>query len=119
MRTLRKMRTDKVRAYEAVYRARMYDWVSRLKNKHRVKLKGLDGDFSIQQWKDLLTKYDGKCARCGKKKKLTFDHIISLKRWPEWAEKNKPNYRANDIENIQPLCSFCNGSKGSKIEDEL
>lgn len=82
-------------------------------------MKGLDGDFSVKQWDDLVKKYDGKCAMCGKVKKLTYDHKISLKRWPEWAKKHHPNYRANDIENIQPLCSWCNKSKGSKIEDEL
>lgn len=82
-------------------------------------MKGLDGDFSVKQWDDLVKKHDGKCAMCGKVKKLTYDHKISLKRWPEWAKKHHPNYRANDIENIQPLCSWCNKSKGSKIEDEL
>ena len=111
---MRSLRTQKVRDYETKYRARMYDWTSRLKNKHRVKLKGLDGDFSIQQWKDLLTKYDNKCALCHKEKKLTFDHIIPLSKWEEWAKINKPNYRANDIENIQPLCGHCNGSKGNR-----
>ena len=118
MRRLRKIRTDKQREYEAKYREKMYFWVSQLKNKHRVKLKGLDGDFSIQQWKDLLVKYDNKCAMCGKVKKLTYDHKIPLSQFREWAEKNHPDYRANDIENIQPLCGRCNGSKGAKIGDE-
>ena len=67
-----------MRDYEKVYRAKMYDWVSRLKNKHRVKLKGLDGDFSIQQWKDLLETYHHKCANCGKDGPLTNDHKIPL-----------------------------------------
>lgn len=114
MRTLRKIRTDKQRAYEKVYREKMYFWVSQLKNKHRVKLKGLDGDFSIQQWKDLIEKCEYKCVRCGKVKKLTYDHIIPLSKWPEWAKQNKPTYRANDIQNIQPLCGRCNSSKGNK-----
>jgi 5-methylcytosine-specific restriction endonuclease McrA len=112
---MRTLRTQKDRDYEAKYRAKMYGWVSRLKNKHRVKLKGLDGDFSIKQWKDLLAKHDNKCAKCGKSGQLTFDHVIPLSHWEEWAKINKPNYRANDIENIQPLCSFCNNSKGNKI----
>ncbi len=92
----------------------MYGWVSRMNNKHRVKMKGLDGDFSVKQWNDLVKKYDGKCAMCGKVKKLTYDHVIPLSRFKEWAEINHPNYRANDIENIQPLCSWCNKSKGAK-----
>jgi 5-methylcytosine-specific restriction endonuclease McrA len=114
MKHLKTLRSDKIRAYEAKYRAKMYDWVNRTKNRNRVKNKGLDGDFSVQQWKELVAKYDGKCANCGKEGKLTYDHIIALSKWVEWASVNHPNYRANDIENIQPLCSRCNESKGNK-----
>jgi 5-methylcytosine-specific restriction endonuclease McrA len=114
MRTLRNLRSDKQREYEKKYREKMYYWVAQLKNKHRVKLKGLDGDFSVQQWKDLIEKHNYKCVRCGKVKKLTYDHIVPLSKWTEWAEINKPNYRANDIQNIQPLCGPCNGSKGNR-----
>lgn len=114
MKHLRSLRSQNVRDYEAKYRNRMYDWVSRLKNKHRVVLKGLDGDFSNQQWKECKEKYGNVCAMCGKEKKLTYDHIIPLSKWNEWAAEHHPNYRANDIENIQPLCGHCNGSKGNK-----
>ena len=108
---MRSLRTPKVRAYEAIYREKMYPWVSRLKNKNRVKNKGLDGDFNMTQWKELLEKFDHKCAICGEKKKLTYDHIIPLSKFKEWAEINHPDYRANDIENIQPLCQSCNSRK--------
>ena len=111
---MRSLRTQKVRDYETKYREKMYEWTSQLKNKHRVKLKGLDGDFSIKQWKDLLDKHEHKCAMCGKSKKLTYDHVVPLSKWKEWAEINNPSYRANDIENIQPLCGHCNGSKGNR-----
>lgn len=89
-------------------------WTSQLRNKNRVKEVGLDGEFSIRQWKDLVAKHQGCCVMCGQKTKLTYDHIVPLKHWKEWAKKNKPNYRANDIENIQPLCASCNASKGSR-----
>jgi 5-methylcytosine-specific restriction endonuclease McrA len=105
------LRNDKLRAYEQKYRDKMKVWTNRLKNKHRVKLKGLDGDFSVKQWQDLLDRHEGKCVRCGSSQNITIDHIISLKDWPEWAKEHKPNYRANDIENIQPLCLHCNSSK--------
>jgi len=103
-----------MRDYEAKYRNKMFQWTNRLKNKHRVKLKGLDGDFSVKQWQDLLIRWNKHCAMCSKGGPMTFDHVIALSVWPEWAKINKPNYRANDIENIQPLCSFCNKSKGNR-----
>lgn len=112
---MRSLRTPKQRAYEKVYREKMYDWVSRLKNKHRVKLKGLDGDFSLTQWRELKAKFNNCCAICKEKKPLTYDHICPLSKWEEWAKVHKPNYRANDIENIQPLCSKCNGEKFNKL----
>jgi 5-methylcytosine-specific restriction endonuclease McrA len=113
MRSLRKNRSQKDRDYEKKYREKMYFWVAQLKNKHRVKLHGQDGAFSVQQWKDLIEKYEYKCAECGKVKKLTYDHIVPLSRWNEWAKEHKPSYRANDIENIQPLCLSCNSKKGA------
>jgi len=112
---MRALRTQKQRNYEKKYREKMYDWVNRLKNKHRVKLKGLDGDFSIKQWNDLKAKFNNCCAMCGKKTKVTYDHIIPLSHWKEWAKIHKPKYRANDIENIQPLCSKCNEEKFNKL----
>jgi 5-methylcytosine-specific restriction endonuclease McrA len=111
---MRNLRTPKIRAYEQKYREKMRLWTSQLRNKNRVKDAGLDGEFSIQQWKDLLEKHNHCCVMCGKKVKLTYDHIIPLKRFKKWAEVNHPSYRANDIENIQPLCGHCNGSKGTK-----
>ena len=114
MRQMRSVRTDAVRAYEKKYREKMCPWVARLKNKHRVKLHGLDGDFSITQWKELCEKHGNKCVMCGGGGLMTYDHVIPLSRWKEWAEKNKPDYRANDIQNLQPLCLSCNSSKGSK-----
>ena len=44
------------------------------------------------------------CPCCGKKKKLTEDHIIPIK-------KNGTDY----INNIQPLCQSCNSKKHIKI----
>ena len=47
---------------------------------------------------------EGKCAKCGKKEKLEFDHIIPV------AEGG-----SNTERNIQILCESCNRSKGKMI----
>jgi len=62
------------------------------------------GSFTIKEWNDLKKKYNFKCAICGRRKKLTVDHIIPL-------SKGGTNY----IDNIQPLCKSCNSSKNNKL----
>jgi 5-methylcytosine-specific restriction endonuclease McrA len=47
---------------------------------------------------------DGKCVKCGSKKKLEYDHIIPLSQGG-----------SNTARNIQLLCESCNRSKGAKI----
>lgn len=83
----------------------------RLNNIEHVRVKGLSryhskraaGKFSVEEWLNLCAKYMFKCACCKQEKKLTIDHIKPLSKGG-----------SNCIDNIQPLCSKCNGSKGTK-----
>lgn len=73
---------------------------------HRYKSNKLkaEGDFTPEQWERVREHYcpDGLCLDCGKKRKLTYDHVIPL-------SKGGSNY----IENIQPLCGNCNSKKSN------
>lgn len=65
------------------------------------------GSYTSNQWQALKAEHGNRCLRCGKHEseaKITPDHIIPLSRGG-----------SNDISNIQPLCSSCNSSKGTKI----
>ncbi len=77
-----------------------------IENKRRAKKAGNGGSFTEQEWKELCDKYDNKCLCCGKKKKLTADHVIPL-------VKGGSSY----IKNIQPLCKSCNSKKHIKTID--
>lgn len=58
-----------------------------------------------QEVKDLVWKRDeGKCAKCGSKLKLEFDHIIPFSKGG-----------SNTYRNIQLLCESCNRAKSAKI----
>ncbi len=64
------------------------------------------GSFTLKQWVELCQRFDFKCLRCKKKKKLTVDHVIPVSRGG-----------TSDISNIQPLCINCNTSKGTRTVD--
>ena len=69
--------------------------------KRKARKASLPGHFTAAEFTALCEKYNNRCVCCGKKNKLEADHVIPV----TW--KGSTNY----IENIQPLCSFCNSSK--------
>lgn len=78
----------------------------RAKHKRRALKAETGGKFTAFEWYDLCHKHGMRCALCGKKKKLTVDHVIPISRGG-----------ANDIGNIQPLCFSCNSKKRTRIID--
>ena len=75
----------------------------RNENIRRGRKQGNGGTFTVQEWIDLCTMYNQTCLSCGVIGPLTIDHIIPI-------SKGGSNF----IENIQPLCSKCNSSKGTR-----
>jgi 5-methylcytosine-specific restriction endonuclease McrA len=71
--------------------------------KRRAAKAGNGGSFTAEEWKALKKECGGVCLCCGKKKKLTVDHVIPV-------SKGGTSY----ISNIQPLCQSCNASKGNR-----
>lgn len=66
------------------------------------------GSFTKEEWKILCESVGKRCVSCGKKKKLTVDHIIPI------SEGG-----SSDISNIQPLCRGCNEVKGTNTLNYL
>lgn len=75
-------------------------------HKRRARIQANGGSFTAGEWKALCQKYGNRCLCCGKRKKLTADHVVPL-------AAGGPNV----IENIQPLCRECNSAKRTKIID--
>jgi 5-methylcytosine-specific restriction endonuclease McrA len=59
------------------------------------------------QWRELLTKYNGHCAYCGKEAKLTLDHVIPLSKGGK-----------HSIDNVVPACKHCNSSKQARTTEQ-
>lgn len=68
---------------------------------------GRPGDFTVDEWLALLSRYDGKCVACGSVERITIDHVIPL----------RDDRSANRIANIQPLCFVCNTRKNKRLLD--
>ena len=97
-------------------RKRTRDWkrenpekVRAARARRRAWKNGATGSFSSTEWLALKEQHGGRCLCCGKAEpevKITPDHVVPLSRGG-----------SNDIINIQPLCLYCNMSKGVKIID--
>lgn len=64
------------------------------------------GAYTSAQWIALCDKYCNRCLCCGKKRKLTADHVVPVSKGG-----------SSNISNIQPLCGPCNSSKGTRSTD--
>lgn len=72
----------------------------------RAKRKLADGNFTRQEWLDLLDFYEGVCLACGSSEAVSADHVVPL-----------AVGGSNTIDNIQPLCKPCNSKKHTKTID--
>ena len=75
--------------------------LSRLKKQRRRNA----GSLSVADWELVLDVYGRACLACGKDE-ATIDHVVPVSCGG-----------ANEIWNVQPLCGFCNTSKGTKTVD--
>ena len=77
--------------------------IKRRLNKHARRVADSKGDFTFEQWKEILNLYNQSCAECGGKNNLEIDHIKPISKGG-----------LHTMSNIQPLCRSCNAKKGAK-----
>jgi 5-methylcytosine-specific restriction endonuclease McrA len=84
------------------------------RHRRRAIKNGIEGvHFTPKQFTELIAKYNHRCVCCLKTetqlhrlgRKLVPDHVVPL----SWGQPY-----SDEIENIQPLCSTCNNSKGAR-----
>jgi 5-methylcytosine-specific restriction endonuclease McrA len=75
-------------------------------NRRRTRKTEAGGAFTAKEWQELCERYDHQCVACGKRAKLTSDHVIPVSKGG-----------SSNIENIQPLCQSCNSKKGDSVID--
>lgn len=102
----RQLNPSKYSQKDRLYRERYPEKRTIKHNLRRTKLTEAGGSYTAEEWGALCEQYDNRCVCCGKKKKLTFDHVIPVSKGG-----------TSDISNGQPLCRRCNSSKGDKTTD--
>jgi len=114
---------EKAKADAMKWKKKNYYWQIE-DNRRRLLKKELGGHFTKQEWEDKKKQYGYRCAFCGRSEEellretgvgLTVDHIIPLNKWKEYTKHHPLPYKCGDIENIQPLCLFCNSKKQDRI----
>jgi hypothetical protein len=75
-------------------------------NARRARKTSAGGSFTPEEWIALCDKYEHKCVRCKRRRKLTADHVIPVSKGG-----------TSSIENIQPLCKPCNSWKHTQSID--
>jgi 5-methylcytosine-specific restriction endonuclease McrA len=113
----REIRNRRKRAWHEAHKAsenakarrNMHRWIQENPVRHlthcrnyRARKAAADGSHTSDQWKALKAFFQA-CPCCGKKKRLTLDHIIPL----AWGGRNS-------LDNLQPLCKKCNSEKGDR-----
>jgi len=76
------------------------------KHTYRANKRGNGGSYTPTQWAALYNKHRNRCLCCGKKKRLSPDHVAPISKGG-----------TSNIGNIQPLCLPCNLRKGNKSID--
>jgi 5-methylcytosine-specific restriction endonuclease McrA len=106
MRRNRKKHPQKARDASREWAKRNPEKRRESKHAYRANKRGNGGAYTSAQWIALCDKYHNRCLRCGKKKKLTPDHVLPISKGG-----------TSNIENIQPLCLPCNLHKGKRTTD--
>jgi 5-methylcytosine-specific restriction endonuclease McrA len=102
-REWKRANADKVKAAKADYYQRN-PHISLLEaHRRRGRARNAEGHFTHEDVKRIFAMQKGKCAACGKKRKLTIDHIKPL-------VKGGSNWPSN----LQGLCSPCNCKKQAR-----
>jgi 5-methylcytosine-specific restriction endonuclease McrA len=80
---------------------------SRASNQQRrTLLAATGGEYTPEQWQEVVARYGGVCLCCGADEDLTVDHVRPVILGG-----------SSDISNLQPLCKSCNSRKGGQYID--
>ena len=107
----RRRRTDQYKAWYAEYRQR--DKTRKIalvasQRRHAAK-RNLPNSFTVDEWQECLTYWQGRCCICGREKGLW--HTIAQEHWIPLSDQ-RPDNPGTVAWNILPMCHAIKGSNG-------
>lgn len=93
-------------AYMSEWQRKNPDKANTRNHRRRSRERGASGVHTTAEWLALCEWFGSKCLICGAIERLTRDHVIPLNCGG-----------SNGIDNLQPLCHSCNGSKQDRAID--
>jgi HNH endonuclease len=105
-REWQKLHRKNKRNNQRTYRQRHPERIRALNAAYATRKTGAGGKFTETEWYELKKKYEFRCLRCHKRKKLFPDHVKPVSKGG-----------SSNIGNIQPLCGSCNSVKNNKSTD--
>ncbi len=100
------------RAYKRSPKGRAY--YRALSHKYNSRVRANGGSWTSEQFEALCRHFNNRCVCCGRKGKMTADHVIPV---AVSQTLMLPLGFLNDIDNIQPLLKECNSRKKTKTID--
>jgi len=99
---------EHVREWRRKYREQNQHIYKANRAKRKAKIRGTNGSINAYEWQAIKNHYcpDNHCLCCGKKRKMTLDHVQPI-------SKNGKHLSFN----IQPICGRCNSRKYNKHID--
>jgi len=94
---------DKIAVSNKQWIIKNRDNVNNRNQKRRASVSNTDNSYTVEQWTQCKEQFNNSCAYCGRELKLTREHFTPLLNGGEYT-----------INNIIPVCSSCNSSKGAK-----
>ncbi len=98
--------TERIRFYNKRYQTSNPEAINAKTHRRRTRITKAGGSYTASEFKNLCKQCHYKCLCCGKRRKLTADHVVPVSKGG-----------TSNIDNIQPLCGPCNSKKGSKCSD--
>lgn len=92
-----------VRALERARRLAHPEAQALSESRRRARKKSLPNTLTLSEWQAVCAAYKNRCAYCGRKAKLTMDHVLPLSKGG-----------GTIAHNIVPACLSCNSAKGAR-----
>jgi 5-methylcytosine-specific restriction endonuclease McrA len=90
-----------------MWRLKHPEQVAHSKRIRRERMNGVLKTLTFNEWEDILKNFEYECVYCGRKEKITLDHLVPITKGGDHTK-----------DNVVPACLSCNASKNNKLLED-